>query len=358
MVLDDPSAIARVDAAGMLQLIQRFGTMSVEGWRAATGLAIPSRAPSAIVTLGVGGSGIGGDLLRVLLAPTARIPVVVVKDERLPAFVDRTTLVFACSYSGDTAETLAAFAAARAAGAAIIAVTSGGRLAEDARGDECLVVHVPRGLPPRAALPYVLMPMLRVAERLALTDLGEGDVHAAAALLAGLSDRWGPASSAEGNPPKRLAAALHGVFPVVYAASPATEPVAQRWKTQLNENSKTFAAWNAFPELAHNEVVGWDEPGGGWPRHVVMLRDQDEDTRGVKRIEATRQLVLYRARGVTEVWSQGIGRLERLLSLVMFGDFVSAYLAVLQGVDPTPVETIARIRRRVQEGEKRQEGSD
>ncbi len=197
-----------------------------------------------------------------------------------------------------------------------------------------------------------------MAGRLGLTDLGEGDVRAAAALLADLSERWGPAAAAADNPPKRLAAALHGAIPVVYAASPATEPVAQRWKTQLNENSKVFAVWNAFPELIHNEAVGWHGPAEeAPPRYVVVLRDQDDGAPGALRIEAARHVALCRARGVAEVWSQGTGRLARLFSLIMFGDFVSTYLAVIHGVDPTPTEAIARIRRRVEDAGKRQEAS-
>lgn len=358
MILDDPREIARLDAAGMLGLTRRLGDMIVEGWEAGGDLATLPHPPDVVVTAGMGGSGIGGDLLRVLLAPTASIPVVVMKDDRLPAFVGPRTLLFACSYSGQTEEILTACSAALAAGASVIAVTSGGRLAEEAREGAYPIVRIPRGLPPRAALPYLLMPMVRVAARLGLTDLSEADVREAAGGLAELAGRWGPAVPAGDNPPKRLAAALHRVIPVVYSASAGVEPVAQRWKTQLNENSKVFAVWNTFPELTHNEVVGWEGVADGEPPlYLIVLRDRDDSPRGAVRIEAVRDLTRHRARGQAEVWSQGTSRLARLCSLIMFGDFVSSYLAVISGRDPTPIESISRIRQRLEGAGGRQEAS-
>ncbi|MDI6771696.1 MAG: bifunctional phosphoglucose/phosphomannose isomerase [bacterium] len=348
MVLDDRKEIVRLDPGGMLGLVQRLGTMTTDGWEAASDLALPPVSPSAVIVGGMGGSGIGGDLLRALLAPTAALPVVVVKDYRLPAFVGRDTLVFACSYSGDTEETLAAYQEAHASGAAIVAVTSGGALADHAAASGHPVVRVPPGLPPRAALPYMLMPLLRITGRLGIGGVTDSEVREAAALLDGLVVRWGPEAPSGVNPAKSLAAALEGALPVVYASSSLFEPVAQRWKTQLNENSKVFACWNAFPELNHNETVGWEGVRGGHPRlHAVLLRDRDEGARNALRVEITRELLARRADGVTEVWSQGNGLLARLLSLVLLGDLVSVYLAVLTRVDPTPVEIIAEIKRRL-----------
>lgn len=348
MVLDDRKEIARLDPGGMLDLVRRLGTMTAEGWEAASDLALTPVSPRAVIVSGMGGSGIGGDLLRALLAPTAATPVVVVKDYRLPAFVGRDTLVFACSYSGNTEETLAAYQEAHAAGATVVAVTSGGALAGFAVADGHPVVRVPPGLPPRAALPHILMPVLRVTSRLGVGGVTEAEVREAAALLGELVVRWGPEAPSGENPAKALAVALEGAVPVVYASSSQFEPVAHRWKTQINENSKIFACWNAFPELNHNETVGWEGVRGGHPRlHAVLLRDRDEGARNALRVEITRELLARRAGGITEVWSQGNGLLTRLLSLVLFGDLVSVYLALLTGVDPTPVEIITEIKRRL-----------
>lgn len=347
MVLDEPDTIARTDAGGMLSLVGRMGPMAEEGWEAAA-VPAPAQMPSAVAVCGMGGSGIGGDLLRSLLAPNAPVPVVTVKGERLPAFVGPGTLVFACSYSGNTGETLAAFEAAVEAGATPIAVTSGGALAEGARALGYPLVLVPRGLPPRAALPFLLMPMLRAASAAGLSPIGEPDVREASALLSDLARGWAPEVPTGGNPAKQLAVTMEGTIPVIYAASPATEPAAQRWKTQLNENSKVFAVWNAFPELTHNETVGWEGVQGGGPAlSVVLLRDRQDPARSALMVEAVRDILAGRAREVTEVRSQGRGLLARLFSLILLGDLVSCYLAILRGVDPTPVRSIEEVKGRL-----------
>lgn len=358
MILDDRSEIARIDAGSMLDHVSRFGRMTLEGWDAAAGVPLPAGGhaggPTAVAVMGMGGSGIGGELLRSLLAPTAAIPVIVVRDDRLPKFVGSGTLAFVCSYSGGTEETLTAYDAARTAGASIVAITSGGVLADRARRDRCPTVRIPGGLSPRAALPYLFMPMLRIVARMGIVRVDEADVHEAATLLTTLAGRWGVAVPTEDNPPKRLAERLAGCLPAIYAASQMTAPAAQRWKTQLNENSKMLAVWNAFPELGHNETVGWAgaPAGAGEPGlFVVILRDRDDSERTALQVEVTRGLAFGRARGVEGVWSVGMSRLARLLSLVLAGDFISVYLAVLRGVDPTPVDVITQMKLKMQEAQ-------
>jgi glucose/mannose-6-phosphate isomerase len=348
MILDKADTIARIDAGGMLALVGRMGAMVEEAWEAAADLPLTAQRPAAVAVCGMGGSGIGGDLLRSLLAPDAPVPVVTVKGERLPAFVGPGTLAFACSYSGNTGETLAAFGAAAEAGATPIAVTSGGALAEGARALGYPLVLVPGGLPPRSALPFLLMPMLRAASDAGLSRIGEPDVREASALLNDLARMWAPGVPLADNLAKHLAVTMGGTIPVIYAASPATEPAAQRWKTQLNENSKVFAAWNTFPELTHNETVGWEGVRGGDPAlSVVVLRDRQDPARSALMVEAVRDLLAGRAREVTEVWSRGEGLLARLFSLILLGDLASCYLAVLRGVDPTPVRSIEEVKARL-----------
>ncbi len=351
MVLDDPTATARIDRSNVLRLVGRFGAMLLDGWSAAAVLSPVRPRPAVVVAAGVGGSGIGGDVLRVLLAPVAAVPVVSVKDDRLPAFVGPQTLVCACSYSGDTAETLAMFEAARAAGATVVAITSGGALAERARAAQVPLVTVPAAMPPRAALPYTLAATLRVMSAAGLAGPDEEGVREAAGLLEDLAGRWGPVVPAAHNPAKQLALRIGATMPVIYAASSLTAPVAARWKTQCNENAKRLAAWDVFPELTHNEIVGWagDAPAAGG-RFVVLLRDPDDGPGAQGQIAATREFAFARARGVEEVWTHGIGRLARLLSLIQLGDYVSVYLALLTGVDPAPVDVITAVKIRMQEG--------
>jgi glucose/mannose-6-phosphate isomerase len=349
-MLDESEAIARVDAGRMLALVRQFGAMTADGWRAAEGVAGTTPCPSAIVVCGMGGSGIGGDLLRALAAPVAPVPVIVTKSDRLPAFVDTTTLVFTCSYSGNTEETLAAYASAARAGARVVAITSGGQLARLAREAGHAIVTVAGGRPPRSALPLLLMPMVRVAAAIGAVSVADDDVRRTVLLLDELAGAWAASATARGNPALALAESLDGAIPIVYATSPLTEAAALRWRTQLNENSKTLALDGAFPELTHNEVVGWEGVGAAAPWHVVLLRDRDEGPRDALRLRVTRELALATARGCTEVWSHGEHPLARLLSLVLFGDFASCYLAVRRGIDPTPVTMIDRIKARLGAG--------
>ncbi len=188
----------------------------------------------------------------------------------------------------------------------------------------------------------------------AAADLGrerEADAREAADLLSDLANQWHPDVGSAANPAKRLAEALHGTLPVIYGASPGTEPVARRWKTQLNENSKVHAVYGSFPEIVHNEVVAWDGAGDNVPpRSVVVLRDRDDGPASEGRIEAARSAAFQRARSISDVWSVGSGRLARVFSLILFGDLVSVYLAVLRGVDPTPVAAIDAIKQRLRPG--------
>lgn len=348
MVLDDPGEMARVDASGMLRAVLRSGPMIVDGWHAAIQVDPPVVRPTAVAVCGMGGSGIGGELLQALLAPTSPVPIVCVRDERLPAFVGPQTLLFLVSYSGNTEETLACGDAAVAAGARPVAVTSGGRLARFARERGHPLIAVPAGFQPRAALPFLLLPLLRVAAAAGLADEREADIREAAGLLADLARLWAPEVPSPANPAKRLAASLVGTQPVIYGASSGTEPVARRWKTQLNENSKIHAAYGSFPEAAHNEVVGWAGAGDeAVLRSVVVLRDREDGPTVEERLDAVRSAALSRARSISDVWSVGSGRLARVLSLVLFGDLVSVYLAILRGVDPTPVAAIEAVKERL-----------
>lgn len=333
----------------MAGLVVRTADFLREGWELGVRAALPEgSSPSHLLVLGMGGSGIGGDLLRSLLYDRVRFPVTVVKDYTLPGWVGPGAVVFACSYSGDTEETLAAYGAARAAGAACVAVTSGGRLAQRAQEDGVPLVRIPSGLPPRAALGYLLGPMLGALHQLGWVDGLEEEVTEAEALLRSLAAEWGPEVPTAHNPTKQLARSLVGRVPVVYAASRLSEPAALRWKTQLNENSKVYATWNVFPELNHNETVGWalaGQPEG--LLEVVVLRDPEDAPRLVRRVEITREVALGGAAGVHQVHARGTRRLSRLLSLVLFGDLVSVYLAYLNEVDPTPVAVIDELKRRL-----------
>lgn len=344
----DASEVRRRDPSGMLDLIRRLPDMCAEAWRLSPEPAFSSTRPTAIVALGMGGSGIGGDLLRAVAHAEAPVPVVAVKDYRAPGFLSSTSLVFVCSYSGNTEETLTAYDQAAAKGAPCVVVTSGGDLLRAARDRGHPAVVVPKGLPPRAALAYLFLPMLAILSAARITRAFDDEMREAVEILKAIADRLGP--DRPSNQAQRLAERLAGRIPVVYSASPFLEPAAQRWKDQFNENAKTFAAWNTFPELNHNETVGWGmDEALARSIHVIILRDRAEPPRLAQRVAITKDLAFRRAAGVDEIQSEGEGKLARLLSSIMTGDMTSWYLAVLRGVDPTPVPVIDELKKRLAE---------
>jgi glucose/mannose-6-phosphate isomerase len=333
----------------MLEVVLGLPRQVREGWALGRSAKLPrlAKAPEHLVVCGMGGSAIAGDLLAGYLAPRFPTPITVVRGYEIPGFVGPRSLVIAVSYSGATEETLAAVARAERAGAMVVAITSGGPLAPLAgRGG----VLVPGGLAPRAALGYLMLPMLAALEHWGLVGPCGAEVEEAAAALETLARDCAPGVPALGNPAKGLAEQLAGRIPAVYAASPGLEAVARRWKCQFNENSKTLATWSAFPELNHNETVGWGAPPGlAGHFAVIVLLDGTEPARLVQRIRLTTDLALGPAAGVHEVRARGGAGLARLLYLVLMGDLVSVYLAYLRGIDPAPIEIIAAIKQRLHE---------
>ncbi len=344
-ILDDPSRLRAADPSGMLETVLAFSSQLSQAWTQAAAQPIrrPAQPLAHVVAIGMGGSAIAADLAGAYLAPELRVPLITVRDARIPAYVGPGSVVIATSYSGETEETLAAAGAALAAGAHVVAVTSGGRLADLVSGT---VLRVPGGLQPRAALAYLLGPTLAVFAQWGLAASCAADVDEAGAVLAALAAEADPAIPAARNPAKRLAEALGGTIPAVYAGGATLAPVARRWKTQFNENSKTLATWDVFPELTHNEVVGWGaSPDLARRVAAVILLAGDEVARALRRIRVARAGGLEdTVAGVHEVSGRGAGRLARMLSLVLLGDLTSVYLACLRGIDPTPVAAIDRIK--------------
>jgi len=353
--LDDPAIYATGDPRGLGRLCRGFPSQLVDAGRLADGVRLPGKPPQAVVLLGMGGSAVAGDLLRALWHERAPCPVEVIRGYTVPAWVGPDTLVVASSYSGETEETLAAFDAARAAGAGALVVTSGGRLGERATREDLPWVRIPPGFPPRAALAYLLVPLVTVLGRV-WPALGHADERdEAAEVVESLGVELGPESAAPANPAKALAAWALGRTPVIYG-SDATASVAYRWRTQFEENAKVLAASGALPEMNHNAIEAWGAgPGGRWA--VVFLRDRGDHPRVARRIELTRAIIEAHA-PTREVWSRGRGQLARILSLVSLGDWVSYYVALLRGVDPWTVETLDAFKRRMAEPDRVTSGQD
>ncbi len=351
--VNDLNSVERIetnDPGRMLDALWRMPEQCEEALAIGRKTEIPSgyASVSNIVVTGLGGSAIGGDFLRLYIAEKTGVPVIVNRDYTLPAFVDSKTLVFAVSYSGNTEETLSAYAQARETGARIVALTNGGKLRRLAEDDGYPVIVVPAGISPRAATGYLLIPTLTVLEKLGLISGLDAELDELTRTLRSLREELQPKVPVEQNPAKQIATRFYGKIPVIWGAAGSTEVVAMRWKGQVNENGKAPAYWNVFPELNHNEIVGFEEPSALLGQlEIVILRDSGDHPRVQKRMEISKDIIKDVVSGITEVWSRGEGRLTRMFSLTYIGDYVSVYLATLYGIDPTPVRNIDHLKQKL-----------
>jgi glucose/mannose-6-phosphate isomerase len=336
-------AIAQVDSTGqMADILDLPEHLRDALWRVESANLSPQDSPGGLVVAAMGGSAIGGLLAQAALGDRASRPIVVSRDYGLPAWTTPDTTVLCSSYSGDTEETLAAYDAAGALGARRIVCTTGGRLASGARADGVPVVPLPGGFQPRAAVGYSLVVALEVA---ALAGVGESlhtEIDVAAAHAEHLIAEWGPGAP-EDSLAKSLARSLSGTTPQIAGAG-LTAPIAYRWKTQINENanSPSFAA--ELPELDHNEIAGWEGAPELGRFSAVFLDDSDLHPRVRERIGLTLEVIEDHAAATHRIQTLGETRVDRLVSLVLLGDLVSAYMAVLAGRDPAAIAPINRLK--------------
>jgi len=341
-VLDQADLWAAIDPGSMKSLLEEFPEQI--SLAAQASLNLPLKAPRGVrvlVATGLGGSAIGGDLARSIAGPQLRVPLLVNRDYELPAFVDAATLVFACSYSGNTEETISAYRQARQAKATIVCITSGGQLEAMAVRDSVPVIRIPGGFPPRAALGHSLMTLLAALQAMKFIPSMTESTQEALELLVDLRNEYAPSNPQTGNLAKRLAHSLNGKIAAVYGSSGIMGAAAYRWRSQIAENSKNLAFHHTLPEMNHNELVGWMHPKEVLRKvGVVLLRDQGDHAQVQRRFELTRDILGDKAGAVHEVWSKGDSILARVLSLIYLGDFVSLYLAYLNAADPMPVQVI------------------
>jgi len=294
-----------------------------------------------IVVSGLGGSAIGGDILRSYALDRCQVPVLVNRDYVLPAFVNELSLVLAVSYSGNTEETLSAYQQAQQRGADIIVVSSGGKLSELARNDGFLVVEVPGGMSPRAASGYLFCPLALILEKMDLLKGARLDLQETWQVLKELREEINPAVAEEHNFARQLARKMKDRIPVIWGSSAHSDIAAMRWKAQINENAKAPAYYNAFPELDHNELVGFEAPDELLSRLLVIIMcDPDDHEQVKKRIRITGDIIREKVAGVIEIKTRGSSWLAKLYSLIYTGDYASFYLALEYGINPTPVKAI------------------
>jgi glucose/mannose-6-phosphate isomerase len=320
-----------LDSQNLIQVIRDFPKQVRESLDLPRGISVQGEVTS-IVVIGMGGSAVGGDLLKTYLHDS-KIPVFVVRDYKIPEWVDNYTLVFAISYSGNTEETLSAFRHAKEKEAKIVGITSGGKLAEECEK----IIKVPSGLQPRAALGYLFFPMLGVLHNSEIVNVKNSELNE---MLEIIKDVEGFDSEGEA-----LAKKLKDKIPIVYA-SQLLQPVAFRWKTQVNENSKSACFYNVFSEMNHNEIAGYKCMDRKYT--AILLRDSNDNERVRKRMDISRDLMRERV-DVEEVNVKGESLLARMISTVYLGDFVSYYLALHNRVDPSPVEIIESLKKKLVE---------
>ena len=311
---------------------------------AAVELPFPAEVIRNVAICGMGGSAIAGDLVAGAFRERLRRPVAVLRDYELPGWIGDDTLVILSSYSGNTEETLTATMQAYERNSPCVAVTSGGKLGSFYAKEGIPVVALPAGMQPRAALIWLLTPVAVLLERTEVLPPLGSELEEARETLAAAVAAYGPEVPAEANPAKQLASALHKKVTLLWGAE-LTAAVALRWKCQINENAKVPAYHAALPELDHNEIVGFEGAGPFGPMsQVVMLRDPRNHRQVQRRFDLTRDLIQREVGGVLAVTAEGRGAMARMLDLVMLGDYVSLYLALLREVDPGPVEVIERLK--------------
>lgn len=298
-----------------------------------------------IVITGMGGSAIGGDILRGLAAKEAQVPVLVNRGYEVPRFVGPQTLFLAVTYSGNTEETLSAFEQARKQGAQIVCLTSGGQIKELAGYHDYPCLTVPGGLSPRAATGYLFAPLALLLEKAGLVEGVGRDLEETVEVLYHLREQLNPEVLPEGNIAREAARVMKGALPVIWGSSGLSETAAFRWKAQINENAKSPAYYAVLPELNHNEIMGFDEPQELIKQFcLIVLRDSGDHPRVMRRIEITRELVQDKVKTWLEVQSSGRSWLARFYSLVYIGDYASTYLALEYGKDPIAIPAIDHLK--------------
>ncbi len=350
--LDIPKVFRQYDPESMALHLRDLPRQCQQAWQMAMGFTLPAdyTGVDKVVILGMGGSAIGGNLVSGLAASEARLPILVHRDYNLPAFVDERTLVIASSYSGNTEEILSSFEQSLKTKAKKLAITTGGKLKAMAEAARVPVFSFAYKAQPRAAPGYSILPILGFLQKLGFLSDKSTDVSETIQVLHETIQKINEQVPTPDNPAKQLARYLYGHLPVIYGADFITE-VAHRWKTQLNENSKAWAFHEVFPELNHNAVVGYQFPRKLASRiRVIILRSSLLGQRTLLRQKITYGLLKDAGVDCQYVDGKGNCQLSQMMSLVLIGDYVSYYLAILYRTDPTPVKVIDYLKEQLARG--------
>jgi glucose/mannose-6-phosphate isomerase len=337
----EPAAVARRDPGRMRDIVASLPDQLEDGFRRGSRHRLDLGEAERVFVIGMGGSGIAGEVFAAWSADRSRLPIQTVHDYRLPPYAKSGDVLVAMSYSGTTEETVAATAEGIKLGCRLVAVSSGGTLKEVASRAGGVSVEVPSGFPPRGTFGYQFGILAGLGRAWMLGEIGP-EISAAVSHLRDLRKSLAPDVGVRSNRAKALAIRLRSRIPVIYGAPPYVS-VAKRWQTQLNENAKSLAFSSSFPEADHNEIVGWSKDSRSKSLAPVFLRDPDEAKEMRIRLDASVRIFSQKTR-IEQVRDEAKGLLSRLLGLVFLGDYTSLYLAALRNVDPMPVEPIEELK--------------
>ncbi len=352
--LDHPQAFDELDKEGMLNNITELPDQIEQAWQELEKFIIPAIYIKVknVVILGMGGSGVGGSLGQILTQTTSRIPITVIKDYNLPKFVSSDTLVIGVSYSGETEETLTAFAEAGKRQAKLIGIAIGGSLVPMASKFRCPVYQFNYGSQPRAALGFLYTGILGIFNKLGIIELTQNDIKEAVVLMKGLREKIKPEAPIYQNDAKKLAQRIFGNLPIIIGSS-ILAPVAYRWRCQMNENAKNIACDLTLPELCHNWLSGLHFPAE-LKKTLLIIILQSKYDHPRNRLKQNIISQIFKKQGIASelIYMQPSGSplSEQLLS-IYFGDYVSYYLAMLNNVNPTTIEEVHFLKKQLSNNE-------
>ncbi len=352
-LLDNMRIYKEIDTHDILKHLHDFPAECVKAYERAKKLPLPKdwKEVENIIVLGMGGSAIAGDLVSSIVANDCKVPIQVWRGYDLPAYVGEQTLVVASSYSGNTEETLACFKQSVKAGAKILVMTTGGKLKEMAVEHKLPLFDYDYKSPPRAALPYSFIPLLVILNRSGIITSSAYDIKETLLNLKERGDVLKENVPLSENPAKMIADKINHRLPIIYGAE-LVEEVAHRWKTQINENSKGWAFYEVFPELNHNAVVGYRFPKVLANKILVIMLSSEYLSPRVKlRYKITQEILRKTGVRYEEVRGEGRNQLDDIMWLILLGDYISYYLAMLYKIAPGPVEAIDYLKNELAKNE-------
>ncbi|MEM2083251.1 MAG: bifunctional phosphoglucose/phosphomannose isomerase [Nitrososphaerota archaeon] len=345
-ILDDRSEVMKIDKGNYLLSLENFPNMIRDTISLFEEYSFPKEYHNfnKIIFAGMGGSAIGGEIIRDILLDKLSIPIIIHKDYWLPNFVNKDDLVFIISYSGDTEETLSSFINAYNKKSKIIIITSDGLLLKLAQNLKIPLLEIPKGFQPRAALPYLFSSILLSLNNLGIKYFSINDLLKASYLIDKLKKEINIDSPLSKNIAKKIAKGIFNSFPVIYS-SIHLKSVAYRFKTQLNEVSKNFCRVEYFPELCHNEVVAWMKKNKLENSSIILFRSNFEPPYITEKISyLIEEVKNIGINNFHEIKARGNNYIEEVLSSIYIGDFISFYLAIINKIDPSLIDIIYRFK--------------